>query len=226
MVALAMLAVGSRAIADDPPPATPQPDAPTQQPAASTQPPAGSTVAAPSWSFDVSAALYALPDENDFLQPVVRAHRGRLHLEARYNYEDHESASFFAGANFAFGSRVEVSLVPMIGAVVGRTDGIVPGLEADITVGPLEAYGEAEYVVNVEDGSSSYFYMWSELSWWATDWLRAGLATQRTRVYQTERDIQRGPLLGAKWKSVSASAYWFNPGADDWVFVASVGASF
>ena len=183
-------------------------------------------MAAPSWSFDVSGALYVLPDEEDFLQPVIRAHRGRLHLEARYNYEDHESVSLFAGANFAFGSKVEVSLVPMIGGVVGRTDGIVPGVEADITVGPFEAYGEAEYVFNVGDSSSSYFYMWSELSWWGTDWLRAGLATQRTRVYRTDREIQRGPLVGAKWNSVSGSVYWFNPGADDWVFVASVGVSF
>ena len=109
---------------------------------------------------------------------------------------------------------------------MGRTDGIVPGLEADITVGRFEASGEAEYVVDLGDSSSSYFYMWSELGWWGTDWIRAGLATQRTREYRTDRDIQRGPLLGARWKSASASAYWFNPGADDWVFVASVGVSF
>ncbi len=214
LVACASLALSARAIAQE----APRPGA--QEPAASTP------AAAPSWSFDVSGALYVLPGEDDFLQPVVRADRGRLHLESRYNYEDHESVSFLAGANFAFGSKVEVSLVPMIGGLVGRTDGIVPGLEADITVGPFEAYGEAEYVVDLGDSSSSYFYMWSELSWWPTGWLRAGLATQRTRVYQTERDIQRGPLVGAKWKEVSSSVYWFNPGADDWVVVASVGVSF
>jgi hypothetical protein len=192
-----------------------------------TQPPAASTPApTPSWSFDVSGALYVLPGEDDFLQPVVRADRGRLHLETRYDYEDHQSVSFFAGARFGFGSKVEVSLVPILGGVVGRTDGIVPGLEADITAGRFEAYGEAEYVVDLGDSSSSYFYMWSELSWWGTDWLRAGLATQRTRVYRTERDIQRGPLVGAKWGRVSGSLYWFNPGADDWAFVAAVGVSF
>ncbi len=212
--ALASLAVAGRAIAQEPP----RPGA--QQPTASKP------AATPSWSFDVSGALYVLPGEDDFVQPVVRADRGRLHLEARYNYEDHESASFFAGANFTFGSKVEVSLVPILGGLVGRTDGIVPGLEADITVGRFEAYGEAEYVVDLGDSSSSYFYMWSELSWWGTDWLRAGLATQRTRVYRTERDIQRGPLVGAKWKGVSGSVYWFNPGADDWAVVALVGVSF
>ncbi len=213
-VAFASLAVAARAMAQE----SPRPSA--QEPAASA------AAAAPSWSFDVSGALYVLPGEEDFLQPAFRADGGRLHLEARYNYEDRESVSFFAGANFAFGSKVEVSLVPMIGGLVGRTDGIVPGLEADITVGPFEAYGEAEYVVDLGDSSSSYFYMWSELSVRPTGWLRAGLVTQRTRVYQTEREIQRGPLVGFEWKSVSGSVYWFNPGADDWLTVVSLGVSF
>jgi hypothetical protein len=84
----------------------------------------------------------------------------------------------------------------MIGGLVGQTDGIVPGLEIDLSIGLFEAYGEAEYVFDLDDSSSEYFYMWSELSVWPTQWLRAGVVTQRTRVYQTERDIQRGLLVG------------------------------
>jgi hypothetical protein len=198
-----------------------------QEPAQPSAPPSAQASAeAPSWELNLAGALYVLPDDEDILQPTFRADRGRLHLETRYNYEDRESVSFFAGANFAFGSRVEVSLVPMLGGLVGRTDGIVPGFEADITVGPFEAYGEAEYVVDLGESSSSFFYMWSELSLWPTGWLRVGLVTQRTRVYQTEREIQRGPLVGVEWKSVSGSLYWFNPGADDWLVVASLAVSF
>jgi len=214
VVALAALALTAPATAQE---AAPPSAAPAGQAAESES---------PSWEFDVAGALYLLPDEEDFLQPTVKADRGRLHLETRYNYEDRESVSFFAGANLEFGGKVKLALVPMLGGLVGQTDGIVPGLEADITVGPFEAYGEAEYVVDLGDSSSSYFYMWSELSWWPTDWLRAGLVTQRTRVYQTEREIQRGPLLGVEWKSVSGSVYWFNPGADDWLVVVSLGVSF
>ena len=191
-------------------------------PAQETTPPAEGT----GWELGLSAALYVLPDDEDFVQPTLRADHGLFHFETRYNYEDRDSTSFFVGANLGIGEKAKLTLTPMIGGLVGRTDGIVPGLEADITVGPFEAYGEAEYMVNVGDSSSSYFYMWSELSWWGTDWVRAGLATQRTRVYRTDREIQRGPLVGARWKSVSGSVYWFNPGADDWVVVASVGVSF
>ena len=189
---------------------------------ASTSP----ATAAPSWSFGVSGALYLLPDEEDFLQPTFKADRGRLHLETRYNYEDRESVSFFAGANFEIGDKVKLVLTPMVGGLAGQTDGIIPALEADITVGPFEAYGEAEYVFDLGDSASSYFYMWSELSLWPTEWLRAGVVTQRTRVYQTERDIQRGLLVGVSLKRVEGAVYLFNPGSDDHFTVVSLGVSF
>ena len=149
-----------------------------------------------------------------------------FHFETRYNYEDRDSVSFFGGANFEFGDKVKLALTPMIGGLVGQTDGIIPALEADLTIGPFEAYGEAEYVFDLGDSSSRFFYMWSELSLWPTEWLRAGVVTQRTRVYQTERDIQRGLLVGFSFEHVEATAYFFNPGSDDHFTVVSLGVSF
>lgn len=178
------------------------------------------------WSFGISGALYALPDEADFVQPTLRADHGRLHLEARYNYEDRASTSFFAGATFEIGEKTKLTLTPMLGGLAGRTDGVVPGLEADLAAGPFEAYAEAEYVFDLGDSASSYLYMWSELSVWPTSWLRAGVVTQRTRVYRTDRDIQRGLLLGVSLRRVEATAYLFNPGDDDHFAVVSVGVSF
>jgi hypothetical protein len=180
----------------------------------------------PSWEFGLSGALYVLPEEADFVQPTLRADRGRLHLETRYNYEDRQSVSFFAGANFEFGEKAKLALTPMLGGLVGDTDGIVPAFEADFTFGLFEAYAEAEYVFDLGDTSSRFFYMWSELSLWPTEWLRAGVVTQRTRVYQTERDIQRGLLVGFSYRRLEGAVYFFNPGSDDHFTVVSVGVSF
>jgi hypothetical protein len=180
----------------------------------------------PSWELALSGALYVLPNEADFVQPTLRADRGRLHLEARYNYEDRHSASFFAGANFELGGKAKLVLTPMLGGLVGDTDGIVPALEADFTAGVFEAYAEAEYVFDLGDSSSHFFYMWSELSLWPTEWLRFGVVTQRTRVYQTERDIQRGLLVGFTWRRLDGAFYFFNPGSDFHFAVVSVGFSF
>jgi hypothetical protein len=211
---LALLCFTAAAMAQELAPASPAPSTP--------EPQAEET----GWEFGLSGALYVLPDEEDFVQPTFKADRGRFHFEARYNYEDRESTSFFVGANFEFGDKVKLALTPMIGGLVGQTDGIIPALLADLTIGPFEAYAEAEYVFDLDDSSSKYFYQWSELSWWPTEWLRAGVVTQRTRVYQTERDIQRGLLVGFTLKQLDGTVYFFNPGADDHFVVVSLGLSF
>jgi hypothetical protein len=212
LAVLAMLAFKGIATAQEPAPASPPPAAPEAEETG--------------WEFGLSGALYVLPDEGDFIQPTFKADHGLFHFETRYNYEDRDSASFFVGANFEFGDKVNLSLTPMIGGLVGQTDGIIPALEADFTVGPFEAYGEAEYVFDLDDSSSKYFYMWSELSLWPTGWLRAGVVTQRTRVYRTDRDIQRGLLVGFTLKKIDGTVYFFNPGADDHFTVVSLGVSF
>jgi hypothetical protein len=197
------------------------------RPAAAQTPPPAPPADAPEWTVGIAGAWYLLPDEPDFLQPTIRLDRSWLHLESRYAYEDQESLSFFGGANLAFGSGdVTLTVTPMIGGLVGRVDGVVPGLELGLSAWRLGAYAEAEYVFDLDDTASQYFYMWSEVSLQATDWLRAGLVTQRTRVYRTDRDIQRGLLVGVSLPMVESTFYWFNPGAGDQFAVLSLGVSF
>jgi hypothetical protein len=50
--------------------------------------------------------------------------------------------------------------------------------------------------------------------------------TQRTRVYQTDRDIQRGLLGGFALGRLEGTAYFFNPGGADHFAVLSLGVSF
>jgi hypothetical protein len=189
-----------------------------QQQAVTTDSPAG-------WSSELTVGSYFVPDEW-YLQPTVLADRGRLHLESRYNYEDRESLSFFAGMNFQFGETVTLALTPMFGGLVGRTDAMVPALELDFTWGLLEFYSEAEYLIDVHDRSSNLFYTWSELSVWPTSWLRGGMVTQRIRVRETDRDVQRGAFAGVEISKLRATFYVFKPGSDDRYTMLSVGIAF
>jgi hypothetical protein len=192
--------------------------------------PAGaqSTTAAaePAWSVRVSANTYLIPDDDNYLQPTVTADRGALHIESRYQYEDRNSTSMFLGWNLAFGDAVKLSFTPMFGGVFGQTAAVVPALEADITWRRFEAYTEGEYVIDAGDRSSSFLYNWSEVSVWATEWLRGGIVTQRTRVLRTPRDIQRGLLIGAAVSRIESAFYLFNPGSTDQFIVVSVGVRF
>jgi len=178
------------------------------------------------WSFELAAPTYFLPHESDYVQPTLTADRGALHLEGRYNYEDRESVSGFAGWNFETGSKLSLALTPMLGGVVGNTDGVIPACELTLGYGLAELYAENEYVIDLNESSDSFFYNWSELSFSATRWLSGGLVTQRSRIIHTSRDLQRGPFVGVTAGPIEATGYFFNPGSDDHYFVASIGATF
>jgi hypothetical protein len=186
----------------------------------------GAEAPGPGWSGSVSLSRYFVPDDEDYLLFVGAADRGPLHLEGRYNYEDRETGSLFLGWNVEFGEELLLQLVPMLGGVVGRTSGVAPALELTLGWGPFEYYLETEVVLDVGDVSSSYLYAWSELTASPLDWLRAGLAVQRTRVLQSGREVSPGLLVGLSAARADASFYLFEPGADDQYVVLSAGVQF
>ncbi len=52
------------------------------------------------------------------------------------------------------------------------------------------------------------------------------MVTQRTRVYQTDREIQRGLLAGFSYKTLDISGYVFNPDDEKPTFVLAVAVTF
>ncbi len=175
------------------------------------------------WTFSLGLYGYDPPDEDAYLSLIAKADRGALHLEARYQYEDLDTASFFVGRNFLWEGEVEVGLVPMIGAVVGNTDGVAPGVELDLSWKSLAWYVESEYVWDLHDSDDSYFYTWSELTLAPVDWLRFGLVAQRTRVFDQELDVDRGLLIGLSREPLWFDLYWFNPEQDESYLGLSLG---
>jgi hypothetical protein len=178
------------------------------------------------WALGATVNTYFLPEQSNFAQPVVTVDRGRLHLEARYNYEALDTGSVWAGVNFSGGEHVEWEITPMVGGVMGDTDGVAPGYRGSLTWRRLEFYSEGEYVFDAADSADSYFYNWSELSWSPVEWFRVGLVTQRTRAYQADRDIQRGVLIGGSYKRLTATLYVFNPDDSKPIYVLGAGISF
>jgi hypothetical protein len=178
------------------------------------------------WSFSAAATYYLIPDGQDFVQPTFSADHDWLHLEARYNYENRETASAWLGYNLGGGEKVAWELTPMLGGVFGDVTGIAPGYEGSLEWWKLKLYSEGEFVINTRDSASSYFYNWSELSIEPVNWLRLGLVTQRTRVYHTDRDIQRGFLAGVSFKKLDFTFYMFNPDESSPTYLFAVGFTF
>ncbi len=72
----------------------------------------------------------------------------------------------------------------------------------------------------------SFFYNWSELTLSPTEWIRFGIVGQRTRAYQSDRDIQRGLLVGFTYKRLDVAGYLFNPDDSKPIVVVSARVAF
>ena len=79
-------------------------------------------------------------------------------------------------------------------------------LQGLFALADVELDGETEYIVDASDSADSFLYTWPEFALAPTDWSRFGLAVQRTKVYQTEFDIQRGFFPGISYKRVDVTA--------------------
>jgi len=177
------------------------------------------------WSFNANLNFYFIPDDF-FVLPVIKADREWLHLEGRYNYEDRETFSAWVGYNFSGGKKLQFTITPMVGAAFGLTQGITTGIESIFSIGRFELYTESEYLIDPNDNENNFYYNWSDLTYSPTDWLWFGISGQRTKVYQTELEIQRGLLIGAGLKWWEVTTYFYNVGSDDAFVILTLSAYF
>ncbi len=199
----------------------------TNAPAATQSAPAAvETEAGRPWAFAASAYTYFVPDSREYVQPTFAADRHWLHLEARYNYEDLDTGSAWIGYNFSLGEKLSLEFTPMLGGVFGNTTGLAPGYKGSLGWWLLELSSEGEYVFDTRRSSDSFFYTWSELSLAPVEWFRFGAVVQRTKLYATDFDIQRGFLVGFSYKQVDFTTYVFNPDARRPMIVLGLGVSF
>lgn len=182
------------------------------------------TNAVTEWKFSAEADFY-FTDPFNFL-PIFIANKENLHLEARYNYEDLKTFSGWVGYNFFGRDEFEYFITPIIGAAVGRTNGIAPGLEFSFGLSGFELYSESEYLFDFESKENNFFYNWTDLTYSPLDWLWFGLSGQRTGLYQTKLDIERGVLLGGSYKNFECTGYFFNVFTDDDFFMFALAAEF
>src|SRR6186997_1775431 len=173
------------------------------------------------WNFSAWAEYFVLPGEEDFFNPTFYVRSDKLHFEGRYNYEDRNTASFWGGWRFKFGKGVKFVVVPMIGGIVGNSNGIAPGLEMEIMYKKFDFYSESEHVFDFSSKENNFFYMYSELAFRPIKAIRTGMITQRTRLYETDRELQRGVFGEYYFGRFRVGAFYFNPFADDNFLIAS-----
>lgn len=177
-------------------------------------------------SFSGSVYFYAVPHDDNYLQPTVKADADRLHLEARYNYEGKHTASLWGGYRITRDSALYLAITPMFGIVAGDMSGIALGGELSLEWKFLEFYTEGEYALDLDEESNSFFYSWSELAASLPMQWRVGGALQRTQTHETPREFQGGVLVGTTLGSVEVTAHVFDLDLDDQTWVLSAALDF
>ena len=178
-----------------------------------------------SWSFAAATYYYILPGEKNTTTLLGYADHKSLHLETRYNYEDRETGSVFGGYMFEAGNKLSVSLTPMIGLVFGNTNGIAPGLEASLAWKKLDFYSETEYVIDLNGKENNFLYSWTELAITLRNF-RTGISANRTRLYQTELEVEKGIFIQYSFWKLTAGVHYFNPFSSDEFVIATLGIEF
>ena len=172
------------------------------------------------------------PGQNPLARPLDRvrvdstARALTTELEARFNYEARDTASVWAGVNFSGGESVEWEFTPMLGGVFGVADGVAPGYKGWIGWRALEFYSEGEAMIDLGAASDSFFYNWSEVTLAPVPWFKFGLVTQRTRAYESDREIQRGLILRGVYRNLEVTTYVLNPDDSKPIVVLAFGISF
>jgi hypothetical protein len=178
------------------------------------------------WSFSTSAYYYIIPEEKNTTTIVGYADYKSWHFEARYNYEDRKTGSFFVGKRFETGNNFVFGVTPILGLVFGNTDGLAPGIELDASYKIFDYYSETEYVIDFAGSENNFLYTWGELGITPFSSFRTGLTYQRTKLYQSSFDVQRGIFAEYQFWKITTGIYYFDPFSDNQFVIASLSIDF
>ena len=139
--------------------------------------------------------------------------------EARYNFDEINTFSLYAGRKFSGTGNVAWEATPLIGGLMGQMTGGSVGMNVGADYRKLFFLSQSQYSFSIENATDKYFYKWSELGYNATSWLYAGVAVQQTNIYRSAGKLEPGCMIGFSFKNWSIPLYAFNTDRNERYFV-------
>jgi hypothetical protein len=125
--------------------------------------------------------------------------------ETRFNYEDIQTVSLHFGKTFSKESGLSYSLTPMLGGLIGNTNGVSLGSNIELNYKKLNWLTQTQYVFSKQD----FIYTWSELFYSPAKWLYMGSVLQHTYLKDSGHVWEPGVGIGFSVKNLSITAYDF-----------------
>lgn len=152
--------------------------------------------------------------------PIVSFQKNNgFYTEARYNYEDVNTFSYYMGKTFAKEANFSYSISPMAGAVIGNFNG--GSLAANIGLGYKDFYlfSQPQYTFSLQNSIDNYIYHWTDLTYSPLDWLSVGVSVQHTKPHYDKSTLEKGIVAELAYKKWTFPLYVFNPHVADRYFV-------
>lgn len=144
------------------------------------------------------------------VMPIVSFEtRNKWQAQARYNYEEAQTASLHMGRTFSTQGNVIFHFTPLLGIVAGKLNGLSAGLNTEAECGNFFGSASFQYVRSHRYKEQNFFYNWSEAGYNISDRVYAGLSLQYTGQ-QGDDYVEPGILAGLNFKNVSFPCYVFN----------------
>jgi hypothetical protein len=133
------------------------------------------------------------------------------YTEARYNYEDINTGSFYLGKSFSGGHELLFTITPMAGIILGKYNGAALASNCDLSYKKYFFSGQLQYALSKTGNRDNFFYQWSEFGVECTNWFFTGVTVQQTKLYKQRMATIPGLMFGFQKKNISVPVYIFNP---------------
>lgn len=146
------------------------------------------------------------------------------YAEARYNYEEQHTYSFYAGRTFSHEKKLTYSLTPMLGGVFGQFNGGSFALNSTLDFHGLFLTSQSQYTFSTQNKIENFYFNWAELGYQPLNWMYAGLSMQHTYLfYETKKNlIDIGMVIGFSFRQWTIPIYAFNPLKSNSFFVLGI----
>lgn len=148
---------------------------------------------------------------NNMIVPMIHIEtKHNWYAELRYNYEEAQTLSAFAGKTFTGGKSFAYNVTPMAGVSVGNFAGLSFAANMEIDWKNFYMASQTQYSIATKRSADNFFFSWSELGYNITDYIFGGLAIQYT-LEQEKNVVEPGFVAGLNFKNISIPFYVFSP---------------
>jgi hypothetical protein len=158
----------------------------------------------------IFATLEYSPNNELLIIPQLWFYSNDIYVEARYNYEDKQTLSYYIGKSFSIDNDVEFEIIPMFGASFGNTFGVSPAFNMTLEYKRFSTYTECQYTYNFRDKRNSFYFDRTNFSTEINKYFDLGGAIQIYRPNEGEPFFKIGPSVSFNFTSFKLELIAFN----------------